>query len=740
MDQVGDRLVGQEDHLLVAVRDDGRIIRIDEHHLGHAALDISIGRHVLGSGGSDLGSILDAGVDGVIIVINVVDHEDGLGVGLNVLSTSGIACSHALAAGLIDGVELGLSHLNAGLIAGQVEVTIHTLVLGLRGAFIGRRSSSSTKGTGSNGLSHGLQGVNAVVFLVGDNGAQLQLIGIALVILGSFNNLLGAVSEDEHSLVGVEVGLVLIVNQQSVVADLLDFLNIDGIAISIQIDIVLVANAGIIQLHAIGLVGELVSGVLDVDSLVGIPNLGLVLNAGSLAGDGLSNLNGLDLLGILGVGVQNISVIIEGSGGLELLAVLHAGGLLTLGDHNNISILLGGSLDGLGNLADIGVDLGDGDGISIVIIEDLGQNAVGAIAVIIVILGDSDGDDLVLGINNAVHIDGNVLLLDLGAQAQILVDVADINGLGVGQVSGVSVGADLLSLQLPHVGGTSEIVGALGDGQVVEILLGELHLAVSLEDLTVGLAGVDHVLSRGLILDGDVADGDGGVLLILDHGSGQSVQSVQASLLAVDSLDTVEIAHQIIVQADVQSALGNVDGPVGASVAFLSGIIAQSAQQHLHEGIAGQGVGGTEGAVSVTGDDAFLLAISDIASEGVVGGDVLVRSGVSNQSRCGGGAKDQVADDLGSSATGQGGGGTEVTFGIAVDDLHGGHHVDSFSVLDLGAVGEVLGTGRDGDQRHGHHQSQYQRKELLHGVSSLIKCRNIALELPAPGFRVSCRG
>ena len=102
----------------------------------------------------------------------------------------------------------------------------------------------------------------------------------------------------------------------------------------------------------------------------------------------------------------------------------------------------------------------------------------------------------------------------------------------------------------------------------------------------------------------------------------------------------------------------------------------------------------------------------------MVGRNVLVRSGISHQGGCGGGAKDQVADDLGSSATGQGGGGIEGTIGVTIDDLHGGHHVDSFSVLNLGAVAEVLSTGRDGDQRHGHHQSQYQRKELLHGVSS----------------------
>ena len=141
-------------------------------------------------------------------------------------------------------------------------------------------------------------------------------------------------------------------------------------------------------------------------------------------------------------------------------------------------------------------------------------------------------------------------------------------------------------------------------------------------------------------------------------------------------------------------------------------------QQHLHEGIAGQGGGGLEGAVSVTGDDAFLLAVSNVASEGVVGGDVLVRSGVSHQSRGGGGAKDQVADDLGGRATGQDIIGTEVAVGITVDNTQGRDHIHSFFVGDLAVVREVLGAGADGDQRHGHHQSQYQRKELLHGVSS----------------------
>ena len=82
----------------------------------------------------------------------------------------------------------------------------------------------------------------------------------------------------------------------------------------------------------------------------------------------------------------------------------------------------------------------------------------------------------------------------------------------------------------------------------------------------------------------------------------------------------------------------------------------------------------------------------------------------------GGGAQDQVADDLGSSTTGQGALGIEGAVSIAADDADGGHHVDSFSIVDGAVIGEVLGAGADGDQRHGHNQSQNQRKELLHGV------------------------
>ena len=211
----------------------------------------------------------------------------------------------------------------------------------------------------------------------------------------------------------------------------------------------------------------------------------------------------------------------------------------------------------------------------------------------------------------------------------------------------------------------AQIVGSGVSLQVGEVLLSELNLAVFLDLAVVALAlNTSHVLSGGLVGEGDAVDGDRVAVLVLNHGSLQGVESIQAGLFTGDSLNAVEIALQIVVQADVQSALGNVDGPVVAGVALGGGIIAQSAQQHLHERIAAQGCSGTEGAVSVAADDAFLGAVSNVANEGVGGGNVAVGSSVSHQSGSGGGAKDQVADDLGGSAAGQGVGGIEGTVGI----------------------------------------------------------------------------
>ena len=679
MDQVGGRTIGDEQVVAAVILNGGVGRGHDEHdgdHLAGLAVVVNINIRLVGnSASSDGGSVLDAGVSGVIIgIIGIADHEHGSAVGGD------------------NGASLDS---DAGPVILHLEGGVVSLSEGLGGI-------------------QSLQGVLAIiVHLEGDDLVLLHVLLGSIVLIGG-DDLGGAVGEQQLNAVAqIPVGTALDVQDQSVIADFFLLLDIDHVAVGVDIDGVVLLDGNVSEVLAADLGSSLITGAVNGQSLV-ISVVGdLVLSNGDGAFHLLGSLDRLDLLGGQRIGVQNIIVISELVIGLELVVeALHGDGALS--GHNHIGVLLVGSLDSLVDGADVGVDLSDGDGVGIVIIEDLGQNAVSTELGVIIALDDGRSR-----LRLAILIHGNVLGGNVAAQTQILVDGAGLDLSGIGSIGSVGVGADLLSLQLPHISGTREVIGTSLDGQVVEVLLSELHDAVLVEDLTIGVAVVDHLLGLGASDDNSGAvGGNGGLGIILDHVSGHGVQSVQASLLTGDSLDAVEIAHQIIVQADVQSALGNVDGPVSAGVLLDLGVIAQSAQQHLHESIAGQSVGGTESAVSITGDDALLLAICDIASEGVGGGNVAVGSGVSNQSGCGGGAKDQVADDLGGSATSQGGGGVEGTVGITVDYLRGGHHVNSFFVGDLAVIGEVLGTGADSDQRHGHHQSQYQRKELLHGVSS----------------------
>ena len=311
------------------------------------------------------------------------------------------------------------------------------------------------------------------------------------------------------------------------------------------------------------------------------------------------------------------------------------------------------------------------------------------------------------------------------AQIKALQSLLDL-GLagGGGHILGVDqdgilggIGADFLVLVGPGVGLAGQGVAVLDQGQLGEVLLAELQGLVGL-----GLVGLIDVLVAVLVNglglgaggDDNVADSDDGLGVILNHGGLQGVQSEQASLFTGNDLVAVESLDQAVVQAIAQSQLGNGNGPVAAGEALDVAVITQGAQQHLHEVVAGQGSSGTEGAVSIAVDDALLRAVSDVAGEHVVGGNILKGSGVSGQSGGGGGAQDQVADDLGSLTTIQGVLGLEGAVSVTIDDTDCGHHVDSFLIGDAVIIREVRGTSADGDQRHGHNQSQYQRKELLH--------------------------
>ena len=503
------------------------------------------------------------------------------------------------------------------------------------------------------------------------------------------------------------------------------------------------------QVHGVLLVEVDVLAVLDAGHLSGIDVLGAVdgdVTSGHVVGSILSNLAGSG--GSTSDGIGNIAV--------------QDGGVVLVGDSHgqNGILLIGIRIEAVQDLIVIimviivGADVGAVDVLqlnadrSALVLQRRGQIIVNVVDLGIGVRTDDDGSNIVvvvlISLNDvaltgqglhiiqvsvlahqlavAIHVSGVldvlsgvVQVIAVGDQhGQILLGILNhIGGIGV-----VSIGADGVAIILPSGGGTAEVIGVSHALQLIEVLLGKLHLAVVL-DIAVGLGGVGQLVSA-VVANSDGAavvgvDSDLGV--IVDHGGLHGVEGIQASLFTGDSVHANEVVVAVI-QADADGALANGDGPVGTGVALDGAVIAQGTQQHLHEGIAGQRSAGLEGAVGITGDDALLLAVSNVAREVVGGRNVAVGSGVSAQSAGGGGPEDQVADDLSSRATGQSVLGVEGAVFVAVNDPHGGHHVNSFFVLNLAVVREVLGTGRDSDQRHGHRQSQNQRKELLHGIFS----------------------
>ena len=637
--------------------------------------------------GGNVGNTLISTV-GFLSAGGVNHQEDGLAVSI----VGSLSASHVglVARGQGEGVSAVLQNEGATSIAG-LRVSNQSQVIDLIAV---------------NDIGHDVELVQLVVCCSG-NGGVCTGGDIGDV---NFHGLNSAVGEQQLCLVGVvEVaGGSAVVQNDSVLSGNVS-VDVQAIAILVQIngDIVALIN-GSSESSDVGS-GDGVA----VDLLANGNGTGSGI-AGHSAGDLLSQLHGLDSghVSLLGVGVTN-DVVLSELVGLEVANGGNASGLgkSVTGVQNDISVHSGGLGTSSSNLGNIGVDNNDTCAVGVSIIVDLSQSAVATNLV-----GDVAANDIIGGPrtsasnDSAVHVNDGILVSDALGQTQIGIDGANLNSSRVGQVSSLSIGTNGLALDLPGGSGTLKSIGISLALQVGEVLLSELHVAVA-SDVAIGLAVVLNNLSLGTS-NGHVANGDGGV--ILNHVSIQSVESIQAGLFTGQSLGANESVNQTVVQADVQSTLGNLDGPVSAGVALDGSVIAQSAQQHLHEGIAGQRCIGTEGAVSITGDDALLCAVSNITSIGVVDGNVLVGSGVSGQSGCGGGAQDHVADDLSSGTTGQASGGIEGAVSIAANDANCGHHVDSFFIIDRSVIGEVLGTGADGDQRHGHNQSQNQRKELLH--------------------------
>ena len=500
-------------------------------------------------------------------------------------------------------------------------------------------------------------------------------------------------------------------------------LHTDDIAVGGQVDGVFLVEVEVAgdAVHetsgAVLVAGKLILGAVHGDGLV-------LTESGDFAGDSLGLVRSQDFIAELAVAEghgQDSALVIGGGiapqgllGIVVLVVVVVAVVAVQIGEGQD----LGGAVAALSG-ADVGIDL-----------VDLGNSVAGNhnglhIAVVILVsLDDIAHGNQLRGLHLIVIAVQEVLgILGFGAAVIHVAGagdhLADVHIVVLHHISGVSlvgIGAHIVAIIDPLAGGMAEDVGGILLLQVLEILLAELHQAVAVAlaiDVAVGVGIVFHVLAGGSGVDGDVAHNDGVLLVILDHGGLQHVEGVQGGLLTGHSLGAHELVVAIV-QTDATGLLDDADLPVGAGVALDGAVIAQSAQQHLHERVAAQGAGGTEGAVSVAADDTLLRAVGDVAREGVGYGNILKGSGACAERGGGGGAQDQVADDLGGSATGQDIIGTEVAVGITVDNTQGRDHIHSFFVGDLAVVREVLGARADSDQRHGHHQSKHQRKELLH--------------------------
>ena len=280
-------------------------------------------------------------------------------------------------------------------------------------------------------------------------------------------------------------------------------------------------------------------------------------------------------------------------------------------------------------IGDISIDLravirvvGDGGGV-------LEVGAVGS---------DGFGDtvDIELGILGdlvAVHVER----VELAGIRSIVQGVDHL--LGEGEIRSEGILADGDALVAPLDAGASEVVDhgvilVVIEAEVHKVLLAELNgVPVGVVAVVVLVTGLDvggEVLVAGTIgpllgtadIDGDAGDGDGsGAGAVVFNGGGlEGIEGQLAGGFTVDGFAALE--GDAVKEAGSIAEGGDAHGPAGAGEAFDIAVKAKRAEEHLGEGEAGEGTGGTEGAIIVAVDDLFRLAEADVAREDVAGGDI----------------------------------------------------------------------------------------------------------------------
>ena len=291
--------------------------------------------------------------------------------------------------------------------------------------------------------------------------------------------------------------------------------------------------------------------------------------------------------------------------------------------------------------------------------------------------------------SSALHAIG-VGLNDLGGSllAEVAADVALSGSNIVGSVrSGNDFSIGLAGLAVvPLGGGTSPLIlGILGSE--VEVLLAQSGL-VELQSL------VSHIAeSRGI--------GDGGLL----NGAEQDLGD---ELTGSGSAEIGGLGN-VLQHAELLGILGNVQSPVGAGELTVL-VVADSAQDHREDLIAGHVAGRLEGAIGIALDQLSVGAVADVTGSPTGTGHVaeLVVGGVqAGLVALGDVAGVDTIDDRSHFRTGDVALGLEGTVFITLEHIHTIEDSHGLSVICADILSILEGcVGADG-QRQSHDQSQH---------------------------------
>ena len=424
-------------------------------------------------------------------------------------------------------------------------------------------------------------------------------------------------------------------------------------------------------------------GVVVDHALSAVNGSGLGNDLAVLVSGGLDEAALGSVVSSVGVGVQEN--VIADSIRIRILAVGEGERGSSSGSLGGIDIELDGSLgaqvalsvisgrSNIGDLGEEGVDHDDG------IVIDLNQTALSTH------LGDGVGqvDRVGRGLLLAVDIQG-VSGVDL--QASVVSDVALSNSLGVGQVGLLNEGSGLVAGVVgPLGGGTAPLVGGLSRVEL-EVLLAE---AVVL--------GTDDLI-------GHIAEGRGvGDLSLLDALE----QELSDQLTGSGSVQVGGLRH-VVQNAELLRGLRNMERPVSAGELVVL-VVANRAEDHGEDFIAGDLAGRLEGAIGIALDEGGVGAVADVALSPTGTSHVaeLVISGIEAGLIVLGdvGSVDTI-DDRSYLSAGDVALGLEGTILITLEHTHAIQNGNRLSVIIADALVILEGVGADG-QRQSHDQSQH---------------------------------